>query len=530
MGAAASIDGEGGAPGEERYVIEGVNYAVDPAPGGRVAVEDASDDQSPTKASIKPKASSVQQHSDANIASPAVNSAYGTGAVNAAAVTTSQTAIVPKNNSSKATPIPVQEPEEADGDDINPLDILFQFIPYYGQGDPSNDSIVRSTLSGLAVEDIDKKDEYGNTLLLVACQYRCEDLARIILNKGADPNALNSSGACCLHFTCYRESASRSLAKILLQNGANPEVAETSYGCTPLHYCAGTGDVDFCKMLISYGANVSTYDLYNYTCVDYAREAGMTACAQYLQSKLLDSAAAGNSFRTGSARGMQYMKVGASGYGAAPANAFAGGSHNASYGQMSSYGNANVYTLPRGASFNSKPGPIVTEGDWQVQVDAQSGQKYYTHMGTGECLWEKEYRAKKDGEDKYLLLGEETPGLKYTDSFAEPKAGAGDSKGQPKEDAQKKTDAARPPGTAMARPTTAMGGGQQGMDPAILQSMLNEAKLQSQQQLEAERNENRALISTKDGKIAKLEAVVETLVRENEKLEVCPYSSLSSHL
>ncbi|CAM9360347.1 unnamed protein product, partial [Ectocarpus fasciculatus] len=162
------------------------------------------------------------------------------------------------------------------------LDILFQFIPYYGQGDPANDSIVRSTLSGLAVEDIDNKDEYGNTLLLVACQYRCEDLSRIILNKGADPNSLNSSGACSLHFTCYRESASRSLAKVLLQNGANPEVAEFTYGCTPLHYCAGTGDVDFCRMLLSYGANVSTVDMYNYTCVDYAREAEMQSCAHFL--------------------------------------------------------------------------------------------------------------------------------------------------------------------------------------------------------------------------------------------------------
>lgn len=124
-------------------------------------------------------------------------------------------------------------------------------------------------------------------------------------------------------------------------------------------------------------------------------------------------------------------------------------------------------------------------------------------------------------EDKYLLLGEETPGLKYTDSFAEPKSGAADSKGQgqSKEDVLKKTDG-RPPGTAIARPTTAaVPGNGGGMDPSILQNMLNEAKLQSQEQIEAERSENRALISAKDGKIAKLEAVVETLVRENEKLE-----------
>ena len=27
-------------------------------------------------------------------------------------------------------------------EDIDPMEILFQFIPYYGQGDPSNDSLV----------------------------------------------------------------------------------------------------------------------------------------------------------------------------------------------------------------------------------------------------------------------------------------------------------------------------------------------------------------------------------------------------
>ena len=45
-----------------------------------------------------------------------------------------------------------------------------------------------------------------------------------MLGKGADPNAINSSGACCLHFACYRESASYNSARLLLQNGANPEV------------------------------------------------------------------------------------------------------------------------------------------------------------------------------------------------------------------------------------------------------------------------------------------------------------------
>jgi ankyrin repeat protein len=170
--------------------------------------------------------------------------------------------------------------------DLSPLDILFQFIPYYGQGDPTNDATVRAYLSGLSLSEIDSKDEYGNTLLLLACQYNCDDLVRIMLNKGANPNAVNTSGASGLRFACYRESASKVIAKMLLHNGANPDLTEFVNGCTPLHYCASTGDVKFCEILINYGANLDIRDFYQYSSVDYAREAGFTDIVEYLDETL----------------------------------------------------------------------------------------------------------------------------------------------------------------------------------------------------------------------------------------------------
>lgn len=236
---------------------------------------------------------------------------------------------------------------------VEPVDVLLQFIPYYGQGDPANDSIVRSTLSALSVEDIDSQDEYGNTLLLLACQYRCEDLVRIMLNKGADANAVNSSGACCLHFACYRESASIGVAKILLKSGADPDVAESTFGCTPLHYCAGTGDIDFCKLLLSYGAQIGALDYYNYTCVDYASEAGMTEVAAFLQQKLN---AANNKF---GASGVMSSRQGMS---------------------------------PSGKGIASGGVPSNDISNWESHIDPDSGGKYYIHIKTGECLWESELK------------------------------------------------------------------------------------------------------------------------------------------
>lgn len=96
------------------------------------------------------------------------------------------------------------EEEDGDGEDMDPVQVLFQFIPYYGRGDLANDSLVRSTLLSVPIDEIDQRDEYGNTLLLLACQYGCEDLVRIMLNKGADANSVNSAGACGLHFACYK--------------------------------------------------------------------------------------------------------------------------------------------------------------------------------------------------------------------------------------------------------------------------------------------------------------------------------------
>ncbi len=238
--------------------------------------------------------------------------------------------------------------EISESEDLEPVEVLLQFIPYYGQGDPANDSLVRSTLTSLSVEDIDSKDEYGNTLLLLACQYRCEDLVRIMLNKGANPNAVNLSGACCLHFACYRESASYNIAKILLQNGANPDIAESSFGCTPLHYCAGNGDIEFCKLILSYGAQINAYDSYNYTCVDYAREAGFNEVADFLQQRL-EKFNSQNQLRTG----------------------FGSSKNLKPKGLQSAYDDMN---------------------EWESHFDPDTGGKYYINLRTGECLWESELK------------------------------------------------------------------------------------------------------------------------------------------
>lgn len=373
-------------------------------------------------------------------------------------------------------------------DDIDPIDILFQFIPYYSQGDPSNDSLVRSTLSGLSVEDIDKKDEYGNTLLLLACQYKCEDLVRIMLNKGADPNALNYAGATCLHFPCYKETQSKTIAKILLQGGANPEVSETTYGCTPLHYAASTGDVDFCKMLISYGAFVGTRDYYNYTCVDYAREAGMHDAAAFLQKKMLAVASQGP-------------------------QGFGRSNSNVSSVMKSSIGEAIIRDMfPENVPLTASK--YLISDNWEEGFDPVSGNLYYRNSSTGECLWEDEYRLKVKPvtvivDKKISSTDVATPAKPIiTEKISE--------KNMLKDQAKEPTEVVAQSPLKLTRNSDH----NSSMDQMAMKKILEESKMLADKQLEDERKEFRSLISEKDGKIAKLDSRIEELQREKSELEV----------
>lgn len=53
--------------------------------------------------------------------------------------------------------------------------------------------------------------------------------------------------------------------------------------CTPLHYAAGSGDVNLCKRLVKAGANASTADFHKYTAVDYAKQSRAMDCVAYLE-------------------------------------------------------------------------------------------------------------------------------------------------------------------------------------------------------------------------------------------------------
>lgn len=56
-----------------------------------------------------------------------------------------------------------------------------------------------------------------------------------------------------------------------------------SISCTPLHYAAGAGNLELCKLLVERGAKPTTWDFNQYTAVDYAKQSGAADCATYLK-------------------------------------------------------------------------------------------------------------------------------------------------------------------------------------------------------------------------------------------------------
>jgi len=79
--------------------------------------------------------------------------------------------------------------------------------------------------------DIEVRDVAGNTPLLLAARRGATKSARILLDHGADVNALNRRNSSALHMACNQGQTA--LAKLLIERGANPEVANID-GTTPL--------------------------------------------------------------------------------------------------------------------------------------------------------------------------------------------------------------------------------------------------------------------------------------------------------
>jgi ankyrin repeat protein len=100
--------------------------------------------------------------------------------------------------------------------------------------------------------DVNEAEADGSTALLWAVSQNDADLAKRLLEAGANPNVKNQLGSTPLAEAAF--NANTEIVKALLDAGADPNVAGPD-GQTPLMLVARTANLDAAKLLLDKGAN-----------------------------------------------------------------------------------------------------------------------------------------------------------------------------------------------------------------------------------------------------------------------------------
>jgi ankyrin repeat protein len=119
--------------------------------------------------------------------------------------------------------------------------------------------------------DINKQNQYGNTLLHRAAYNHQNDMVRHLLNIGSNPNLLDKTGWSALHYACVKPETENSIliVKELINARAelNPKYRSSSFFSnieSPLHKSIKAGNSRISDFLIEHGASLSAPDQYGY--------------------------------------------------------------------------------------------------------------------------------------------------------------------------------------------------------------------------------------------------------------------------
>ncbi|WP_411275653.1 ankyrin repeat domain-containing protein [Daejeonella sp.] len=121
----------------------------------------------------------------------------------------------------------------------------------------------------------------GFTPLGLAAYFGQEDVVRLLLLKGADPNISSRNGYNVYPIHSAVAADYDMIAKMLLEAGADVNVVQMS-GATPLHSAAQNGNIELLIVLLEAGANVNALTEDGKTAADKASEKGFGEIAKIL--------------------------------------------------------------------------------------------------------------------------------------------------------------------------------------------------------------------------------------------------------
>ncbi|KAK2591217.1 hypothetical protein QQS21_011102 [Conoideocrella luteorostrata] len=130
--------------------------------------------------------------------------------------------------------------------------------------------------------DIEAKDKYGQTPLSLATEEGREAVAKLLLDKGADIEAKDKHGR-----TPLSLATKEAMTKLLLEKGADIE-AKDKYGQTPLSLATEEGREAMAKLLLDKGADIEAKDKHGRTPLSLAAQKGYQDVAKLLLDKGAD--------------------------------------------------------------------------------------------------------------------------------------------------------------------------------------------------------------------------------------------------
>jgi uncharacterized protein len=124
----------------------------------------------------------------------------------------------------------------------------------------------------------------GFTPLHLASYFGREDTARVLLERGADPDAVSRNAMALRPLHSAAASQSLGIVTLLVERGAEVNARQNG-GFTALHATAFSGDLAMAEYLVAHGADVSLKSDDGKTTVDVAVEKGHGPVADWLSRK-----------------------------------------------------------------------------------------------------------------------------------------------------------------------------------------------------------------------------------------------------
>ncbi|WP_185211649.1 ankyrin repeat domain-containing protein [Sphingobacterium mizutaii] len=130
---------------------------------------------------------------------------------------------------------------------------------------------------------INELSSHGFYPLGIASHFGKEDIVRIVLRNGANPNSSSQNGYQVFPIHSALSNGQNNIAKMLIEAGAEVNVLQSSR-ISPLHLAAQQGNIDMIIILLEHGANIAIRNDFGHTASDMAAEKGFPEIAEILKA------------------------------------------------------------------------------------------------------------------------------------------------------------------------------------------------------------------------------------------------------